>query len=318
LSPTAALVPEGTEFTLTVLGGFFPYEIAPAAGLTPRDGNTWVFTGKTVTGESELFRIEATDRLGDKATAEVTVYRVASALKLSVSEVTLLVGQSWTFIATGGSGGYSWEVDEAAAQLPPSPEAFTYVAVTPGPHTVTVTDSVGLSQVAAVIVEGIVPGAPLEISPASATVQVNNTLNFTAIGGTGPYTFGVAAGGAGGTFASANANPATYRAPGTTGEEEITLRDGAGATVSAPVIVIPVSTLSLSPRNPILKRVGDTIQFVASGGTGPGTYIFSSSRPNHGEIDAATGYYLQRKKRNVKVTVRDASGAKAHTIVKVN
>jgi hypothetical protein len=317
LSPSTALVPENTDFTFTVLGGFTPYEVALTAGVTPNPDNTWVFQGKDITGESELFTIEATDLLGNTATAEVTVYYVPSPLELSVSEVTLLVGQSWTFIASGGSGGYTWAVDDLAAVPPPSPDTFPYVAVTPGSHTVTVTDSVGVSQAATVTVEALVPDAPLAITPTSATVEVNGSLSFTAIGGSGPYTFEVVADGDSGNFAVADANPATYLAPGTARTDEIKLTDDAGATVSARVTVISVSTLSLSPQNPILSGIGDTIQFQAKGGTGPGTYTFTSSKPNQGRIDPVTGFYEQLGLKNVTVTVTDGSGAKEDAIVKV-
>jgi hypothetical protein len=121
-SPATALVPEDTEFTFSVLGGFTPYEIGLTEGVTPKQGNTWVFPAMDITGESELFTIEATDLLGNRAVAEVTVYAVSSPLQLSVSEVTLLVGQSWTFTATGGSGSYTWSVNDAPVDPPPAPD----------------------------------------------------------------------------------------------------------------------------------------------------------------------------------------------------
>jgi len=79
-SPSAVLIPEMTDFTFSVLGGFTPYEISLGAGVTRKGGTTWVFPGKDISAESELFTVEATDLLGQKATAEVTVYAVASPL----------------------------------------------------------------------------------------------------------------------------------------------------------------------------------------------------------------------------------------------
>ena len=319
-SPSTVLIPERTDFTFTVLGGFTPYEISLGAGVTPKGGNTWVFPGKDISAESELFTVEATDLLGHKTTAEVTVYAVASPLELNVSELTLLVGQSWTFTATGGAGGYLWAVDDVAVgppDPPPPNDTFLYLAAIPGGHTVTVTDSLGVSRAAAVTVKPVVADAPLQISPDRGVVGVNGMLSFMAEGGTGPYHFEVLLpGGAGGTFSDAGANPAAYLAPGTTGTDTIRLTDDAGATVGATVIVIAASSLKLSPESPTVSAIGDTIQFEASGGTGLDTYTFSSGKPDQGSIDPSTGYYVQLGVKNVVVTVHDASGATANTIVK--
>jgi hypothetical protein len=173
-----------------------------------------------------------------------------------------------------------------------------------------------VSRAAAVTVKPVVADAPLEITPTTATVAVNATLSFTAIGGAGSYTFEVLPGGAGGTFSSADTNPATYNAPGSAGTDTVQLSDGTGATESATVTVIPVSTLSLKPQSPTVSAIGDTIQFEASGGTGPGTYTFTSGKPEQGSIDALTGYYVQLGVKNVTVTVTDAAGATANTVVK--
>jgi hypothetical protein len=318
-SPNTVLIPENTDFTFAVLGGFTPYVISLSAGVTPKDGNTWVFPGRDIGAESEVFTVEATDLLGHKATAEVTVYAVASPLELNVSEITLLVGQSWTFTASGGAGGYAWAVDDVVVDLdpPPSPDdRFPYLAAIPGGHTVTVTDSLGVSRGAAVTVKAVVADAPLQVSPTLATVAVDEVLSFIAEGGTGPYHFEVLAGGAGGDFSVADANPATYLAPAAAGTDTIRLTDDLGATVGATVNVIAASSLKLSPESPTVSAIGDTIQFEASGGTGPGTYTFSSGKPDQGRIDAATGYYVQLGVKNVVVTVQDASGAAANTIVK--
>jgi hypothetical protein len=318
-SPATALVPENTDFTFSVLGGFSPYEVAVGAALSSRDGTNWVFQGKEITGESELFTILATDLLGNTATAEVTVYAVSSPLALDVTEVTLQVGLSWTFTVTGGSGGYVWSVDDVVVDPQPAPDdAYTYLAGVPGNHTVVVSDSLGLSQAAQVIVvDAPPPNAPLTISPTSAAVAVNGTLGFTATGGTGQYTFAVLAGGAGGTIADAKANPVTYTAPAAPGTDTVRVTDdGSGATLDATVSVIAVPALQLSPQSPTVSAIGDTIQFEASGGTGQGTFTFSSGKPDQGSIDPLTGYYVQLGTKNVVVTVTDANGATANTVVK--
>ncbi len=313
-SPTSALVPERTDFSFSVLGGFSPYEVGIGASLAPREGTTWIFSGRDITGQSQQFTIQATDLLGDIATAEVTVYAVPSPLRLSASEVTLPAGQSWTFTATGGSGGYTWTVDQVPVDPAPIPDhTYTFVSSAPGSYTVAVTDSIGVSRAAAVTVRAYDPAAPLEISPLAATVVAKATLILTALGGTGSYSFSALRG----TFAAADANPATYTAPASSGPDTVTLSDGI-KTVTAAVTVIEAGNppLVLSPQSPTVSAVGDKLQFSASGGTGPGTYAFSTNKPAMGSIDAATGSYVQLKEGHVVVTVRDGAGAADNTLVK--
>jgi hypothetical protein len=323
-SPTSALVPEKTDFTFSVLGGFAPYTVGIGATLVSREGATWVFPGQVITGQSELFTIQATDLLGNAATAEVTVYAVPAPLALDVTEVTLIAGGSWTFHASGGSGPYSWSVDEVPVDHAPVPDdAYTYTSSAEGSFMVTVTDSIGLSQSATVTVKPNDPGLPLEITPLSVTVELNGTAIFSALGGAGSYAFEVLAGGVGGIISTSTANSATYTAPSAIPAETVTdvveLRDGAGTAVTAKVIVInpAVVPLSLYPQNPTVPGIGSTLQFQGTGGTGPGTYTFSSTKPQEGRIDPQTGFYKQVGVKNVQVIVTDASGATASTVVKV-
>ncbi len=85
--------------------------------------------------------------------------------------------------------------------------------------------------------------------------------------------------------------------------------------MSAAVKVIAASDLALSPQNPVLSGSGDTIQFQATGGTGP--YTFRSSKPEEGAIDPLTGFYEQLSFKNVTVTVTDSLGATDQAQVKV-
>jgi hypothetical protein len=321
-SPTTALVPENTDFAFSVLGGITPYTVGIGATLASREGATWVFQGQDIAGQSELFTIQATDLLGNTATAEVTVYAVSSPLALDVTEVTLLVGGSWTFHASGGAGPYSWSVDEVPVDPAPAPDdAYTYTPGAEGAFTVTVSDSIGLSQSATVTVKPNDPGLPLEITPLSVTVALSGTATFMALGGTGDYTFEVVPGGAGGKLTDPKANPATYTAPAAgTGSDTVSLSDGASAVTATVAVIDPTgSPLSLSPQNPTVSAVGDRIQFRAIGGTpNPAEpyYTFSTNKPGTGLIDPVTGSYVQLKEGHVVVTVRDGAGASANTLVK--
>ena len=312
-SPSAALVPENTAFTFSVLGGFLPYDIAVGAAIIPKDDHTWEFPPTIVTsGESQVFTLTATDLLGKVATAEVTVYKLPP-LVLSVQNVTLLEGDSWTFSVTGGKSPYAWFLDNTPQGAGGS---YVFPATAAGSYTVSVTDTIGVARAALVqVVPAPPPGSPLAIMPASVTVLVGHTVIFTAMGGSGSYTFS-ASGGA--ITPEPDGNPATYVA-GTKGSQTVSV--GAGSeTANAAVTVVtsPVQALALSPDSPTVSAVDDTIEFAASGGTAP--YGFSTDHPAWGSISATgafTGLYTQLEaNRNVMVRVTDANGTSVSTMVK--
>jgi hypothetical protein len=313
-SPSAALVPLGSDFTFSVMGGIFPYNIVSGT-VTPRDDHTWVFPAQTaITGDTEDFLIQASDLLGNTASAVVTVYSVSLPLALNVTAVTLMEGDSWTFVVSGGKPSYTWSLNDVPVDPPPAPDdSFTYLFSSAGSYTVSVTDSIGASQAATVTVVPFVASAPLAITPTAATVAVNGTAYFTALGGSGSYTFMVSGGGT----ITATANPATYTAPGSAGPRTVSLSDDGGATfpVAATVTVVPLAqSVVLSPDSPTVSAIYDTIQFTVTGGTAP--YTFSTNNEARGYIDPTTGFYTQLQAGNVVVTVRASTGLSDNTLVK--
>jgi len=322
LSPATALVPENTAFTFTVLGGFRPYVIAVSAALTPKDDHTYVFDGGTApAGGTQDYPIEATDQLGNTATALVTVYSLPP-LVLSAQNVTLLEGDSWTFTVSGGQPPYTWTLDGVAQDpIPDTDNTYPFPMVLPGVYTVGVSDDIGVTRAAIVQVLPLPPpDSPLAITPTSASVLVGGTVVFTALGGSGSYTFNAS----GGTIApEPDGNPATYVAPAVKAEYTIGLSDDNGATfpVSATVNVVttPNQALKLAPESPTVYAVNDTIEFTAFDGTPP--YAFSTDHPAWGSIvptAANSALYTQLEEgegRNVMVRVTDADGTSTSTMV---
>lgn len=86
------------------------------------------------------------------------------------------------------------------------------------------------------------PRLTLTVSPSPGVIYVNGSLTFTTSGGTAPYTYSVAAGGAGGAITSAG----VYTAPATVGSGSATINvtDAASNTASVTVNVIGVTRLS--------------------------------------------------------------------------
>jgi hypothetical protein len=315
-SPTSALVPEETSFNFTVLGGFLPYDVAVeaslAGGITPKDEHTWTFPATTITTESEVFQLKATDLLGKTAAAEVTVYKLPP-LALSVQNVTLLQGDSWTFRVSGGKLPYDWYLDNS---LQSTGDSYLFAGTSAGTYTVSVKDAIGVTRAALVQVVVVPPDAPLQITPTSVTVLRGGSIVFTALGGAGGYNF-IATGGT--ITPEPDGNPATYLAE-TQGPQTVSVGDGAETATAAVMVVTSLAqALSLSPDSPTVSAVGDTIAFSASGGSAP--YTFSTDHPSWGSIaasgDGFTALYAQlAANRNVMVRVTDANGTMASTMVK--
>jgi hypothetical protein len=285
------------------------------------EDGTWVFPETYIETETKVFTVTATDLLGDKAEAQVTVYDLP-ALELNVRQVTLVVGMSWVFSASGGKSPYTWAVDDVLQDPDPAADpvlndSFTFRPGGEGEYWVSVTDNMELSQTAVVqVVPDPGEGAALAITPTVAYVLVGDQLAFTALGGTGPYTFSSSASPSDPEcFAVPNANPAIYLA-GVEGPDTVTLTDGEGASVTAAVTVVAAGEpLAIFPLNPTVSAIGDTVQFTATGGRPP--YRFFSKKPAWGSIDPVTGLYTQITVNNVVVGVEDDSGTIATTVVKL-
>jgi hypothetical protein len=317
LSPNTALVPENTAFTFSALGGFLPYDI-DVAGLTAKGEHAWEFPPTTIPGPQLTldFTIEATDLLGNSATATITVFKTVAQPVLSETFVTLNEGDSWTFTVAGGLAPFAWSLDGV---VDPAFVADNYPHLydVAGSHTVELTDSLGFYCEATVTVVPAGPGVPLTISPTAATVVVSGTLSFEAFGGSGNYTFTPA-----GSFADPSDNPCTYTAPGTTGNYTVTVEDESvpvPQTATATVVVtatIP-DPLTLTPSSPIVTAVGDTVLFDAAGGVPP--YVFSTKKPADGNfLDPANPrlYTHLKAKKDVEVRLIDSTGKKVTTKVR--
>ena len=81
------------------------------------------------------------------------------------------------------------------------------------------------------------PPLPLIIAPATATVGNGGTTNFTAWGGTAPYTFTLATNNTGGSITSGG----VYTAASSPGTDTVRVTDAANATALATVVVIDTS-----------------------------------------------------------------------------
>lgn len=124
------------------------------------------------------------------------------------------------------------------------------------------------------------PPTPVIISPSSSTVAVNNNLNFTASGGTSPYSYVVLSGS--GSILSTTGN---YTAGVAAGSDVVRVTDALGQ-ISDAVVTINAA-LQISPTSQSLN-INDTQGFSTSGGVNPITYSLVSGS---GSINASSGVY---------------------------
>ncbi len=118
----------------------------------------------------------------------------------------------------------------------------------------------------------------LTLTPTNPAVRVGSTLNFSAAGGSGPYSYSVQSGGAGGTIYPLSG---VYTAPNSVGSgtDTVVVNDAVGATSVATVTIVAASQLIISPLA-VTIAVNRSYQFSAIGGVPPYTYrLYPSAVP---------------------------------------
>ena len=204
---------------------------------------------------------------------------------------TLAAGTTQQFTASGGgTAPYSWSVSDATVASV-NPTTGLLDALAPGQVTVTATDANGLTGIAQVTVTTVV------VSPDTATLLVADTLQFSAVGGTAPYSWSVSDA----AVASIDTNTGLLTALAL-GTVQVTATDANGfadATGS-----ITVSDIAISPDTALLA-IGDTQQFTASGGVAP--YSWSTGNLAVATVDA-NGLLTAVGAGITNVTVTDSTG----------
>ena len=203
--------------------------------------------------------------------ALVDLFYRDSGLPLAIDPGAAAVQPSNTlqFVGSGGAPEYTFRVvDPGGGTIDPATGVYT-APVDSGQYTVELTDRASRTTTAEVYV---VAPTTLRIEPTTAAVEVSDTQDFTASGGTPPYFFSVE--GDIGTIAWSDA-VATFTAGAAVGHETVRVSDDHGAMATATVYVYDdTGELMLIPeRNPIHQgqRTGLTVH----GGNGSGEYELS-------------------------------------------
>lgn len=235
ISPVSPAVTVGAVVNFTAGGGIPPYtySLLPGGAGGSIGPATGVYDAPTAPG-SDVVRV--TDAAGGISDATVTVV-AATRLVISPPVLTIAVGNTYRFGATGGVPPYSFSLYSGGASV--SPGGLYTAPGASSTATVRVTDSANETSDAIV---SVVPGGLLAISPASAAVPEGGTVAFTGSGGTPAYTFTVSGAGSIGVYSG------IFTATGAvaTAAATVKMTDSASLSVSATVDIVPAAPSGLT------------------------------------------------------------------------
>lgn len=182
---TNVIVGDSVQFSAN--GGSAPYVWSVAdtnIGSISANGN---FTGLAI----GVTRVNATDANGVRSGDATVSVSETAVIRISPNTVSLRVGESVTLSASGGNAPYSW-VSNSPGVVTIDASSGVLTAQNTGATTVTVTDNSGnTANSGAITVAAAPPPVAVSVSPNSGSVAVGATLQFSANGGSAPYSWSV-------------------------------------------------------------------------------------------------------------------------------
>ncbi|KPJ90125.1 MAG: hypothetical protein AMJ53_14815, partial [Gammaproteobacteria bacterium SG8_11] len=285
--------------------------LSAAGGLTPY---TWSSSNPTVasvngsgfvsTLAAGTTTISVFDSVGNSDSVSIAVRTVTVTPQLQA----MVIGDSVQFSATGGTAPFIWSVSDASVASIDANGLLT--ALGQGSVQVTAVDADGISGTSTTIA---VNAVTITVSAPSASVSVGATLQFTASGGTAPYTWLVDDA----VVASIDANGLLRGLAG--GSVTVTATDVNGDSGISVAVSVSAVTISVAPNTADVNRFAWQ-RFFANGGTAP--YAFSLSNPNAGFLNSSTGWFRATGATGATTTivVTDADGnmGESATVTVVN
>ena len=185
ISPSEVTVTVDSSVTFTAAGGNPPYTYGITGGTGCIDAATGVYTAPAAASNDVVV---VTDSTGQSGTASVTVVSTLEELKISPTTASVSVGNSISFVATGGVGSYTFDFQTNNSGGSVTPDGvYTAGSTTGVSDTIIVTDSDAPAQTcsvpAVVSVTGAVTNVDYSISgetfPASALTASSISGDFT-------------------------------------------------------------------------------------------------------------------------------------------
>ncbi len=283
VTPANATIAAGTTQQYSATGGTAPYTWAVSnVNIASIDANgllTGLAPGQVT--------VTATDANNVSGSVQATITTIV----VSPDSGSLRVADTLQFSAAGGTAPYIWSSSDATiASIDSVTGLLTAVAL--GTVQVTAVDANGFSDTS-----GNITVSDIAISPNTAILAVADTLQFTATGGTLPY-----------TWSTANLAVATINASGLltavgAGITQVTVTDANGISVSSGDIT--VRNVLVNPQTATVL-INASLQFSATGGSAP--YTWTVSDTTVATIDAASGLLTGIAAGTVVVTATDADG----------
>ncbi len=149
-------------------------------------------------------------------------------LEINPSELLLPTDEQWTFSAIGGAPPYTYSILFGLGDINETTGVYTAPS-SADDVVVRVTD---FDDTTSDAVLTIFVAGPFTIVPSSITIRKGDSVVFTAIGGTPPYTYSIVSGGG-----SIDANTGLYTAPDKKGTTVVRLTDFLGSMSDATVKV---------------------------------------------------------------------------------
>ncbi|MBF0101569.1 MAG: hypothetical protein HQK77_11745, partial [Desulfobacterales bacterium] len=259
LSPTTATLRPSEHLELTASGGKSGYTWTTTAGqLLANEGEKITYVASDVAGDAT---ITVTDTVGTQVVCVVTVtLNLSLSPQIVVAQMENLHGIP--FFALGGAFPYIWKVTNGTIQ--PDNEGVKAVFMPPaieGEFQVTVQD--GRESYAMALVR--VVSVP-KITPAQVVMTVNETKQFSVVGGKSPYKWTTESG----DLSQIDGNVVTYIPPLKNGLYLVTVIDAAGNQAKAMVNVV-VGNLIISPIKAIVG-INEDVSFAVARGIEPYTW----------------------------------------------
>jgi Mg-chelatase subunit ChlD len=305
VTPLRATIPLDGMTSFIVSGGIPPYRwVASEGTVAPVSGAEVTFTPPP---KADIYQLTVTDASGTVLAVEVETTGVSRELTITPAEANLKVSKSQTLTVVGGTEPYSWNA--TVGELSDTTgRSITYKAPgNIGTVTVTLTDGAGKQATATI---RVIDDGPV-ITPANATVPVNDTVALTVTGGLAPYTWTADVG-----SVDSSGTQVTYTAPGQAGTATVTVTDAKNTPATA-TITITDTGMAITPSVTGLEG-GQTRDFTATGGDG--NYNWTAAK---GSLSATTGATVTYTAPNLAdgeedtVTVKDNSGNDTTATVRI-